>query len=116
MRLLIGTVAVGDTCKIRFEDIDTRIKERPLRFAEATISITAKSEDNGFLLLNYNYEALRSKGLESTGFDLFNQDSIAINRYRGIPMRTYLSAALDSRWDTSMNELVDLESSSYVLQ
>ena len=110
LRLQVGAVAVGDICKIRFEDIDHRIKERPLRFAEATINIITKSEDNGFLRLDYVFEALRAEGSNAPHVDLFNADSIALNRSNGLTFRTYLSDQPDSRWDDSMSELIDLES------
>lgn len=108
LRLQVGAVAVGDVCKIRFEDIDTRSKERPLRFAEATIGIIAKEEDHGFIRLDYVYEALQSQGVHWKQVDLFNHDSIAVHRDMGLQMRTYLSDEPDPRWDTSMSELVDL--------
>jgi len=110
LRLLIGKVAVGDICKIRFEDVSSPSKKFPLRFAETTVSIIAKRDDNGLVELDYVHEALRSYGDVSLRVDFFNQDSIAINRDSGMALRTYLSDEPDSRWDGSMSELVDLES------
>lgn len=114
LRLQAGAVAVGDVCKIRFEDLDYRIKERPLRFAEAAISIVAKAEDNGFLRINYVFEALRAEGNNSQETALFNDQSIALERSNGMTFRTYLSDQPDSRWDDSLRELVDLESTIFV--
>jgi hypothetical protein len=114
LRLQVGSVAVGDVCKIRSEDIDTRLKERPLRFAEATISIVAKREENGFIRLDYEYEAIKAEGSDSFDTDLFNEQSIAFDRTNGINLRTYLSDQPDSRWDDSMRQLIDLGSTSSV--
>ena len=114
LRLLVGKVAVGDICKIRFEDVNSRSKKFPLRFAESTISVVGKREDNGFIRLDYIHEALRSLGGVSPEAEFFNQDSIAINRDSGIALRTYLSDEPDARWDGSMKELVDLESNTYI--
>ena len=109
LRLQIGTVAVGDVCKIRFEDFDYRLKERPLRYAEATISIIAKQHDNGLIRLDYVYDAFRASDT-TPDKDFFNEQSIALNHNDGKTLRTYLSDQPDPRWDGSMHELVDLES------
>ena len=116
LRLLVGTVAVGDICKIRFEDSDTGFKERPLCFMEATIDIISKREDNGLLRLDYSFEALRLEGSYSLETDFFDEDSIARSRKRGVVMRTYLFDEPDSRWDNSLSKLVELESTSCIRQ
>lgn len=113
-RLKIGSVAVGDTCKIRFEDIDFRAPSHEIRYAEAVISIIAKSDrDDGFTSLQYIYEALRGDGLVPET-DSFDRESIARRVERGLSFRAYLSDDLDSRWDASLEELVDLESHSTI--
>ncbi len=114
LRLQVGTVAVGDVCKIRFEGIDDRLRERPMRFAEATINIISKSEENGYIRLDYVLEALRAEGDNTSSVDFFNADSIALNKSNGLTLRTYLSDQPDSRWDDSMSKLIDLESTFFV--
>ena len=108
-RLLVGQIAVGQLCKIRIEDLDTRKSPAPMRYVEATISVLNKSDNqDGSTLVDYKYEASKPGDI-ITDKDIFNAESLVLNQTNGVTVRTYLSDDLDPRWDGSLRALVDSE-------
>jgi hypothetical protein len=116
LRLAIGQIAVGEMCKIRMESPHYYNAQKPVQYTEATVSILEKQNVQNGTMIKYGFVATKNHPgtRDFVKSDLFNADSLAINRHRGTDYRLYLYDDVDPRWDESLQELADLESSRLI--